>query len=129
MTQEWSLTVSLLGLNVLHSPPTFLGHLSSLPQKSKIVLIRRIPIMDAITGFAGKLFMKQKMGSVTQSIPGMSKEEDDSPAKSTRDIKKGIAANRAERDAEYERKKESRASKKSSISERWAANKSQNSLT
>ena len=47
--------------------------------------------------------------------------------KTTRQIKKDVAASRAARDAEFERKKAERAAKKTSMSERWAKNKSVNS--
>lgn len=86
--------------------------------------------MDSITGFAGKFFMKQKMGSVADSLPSMpgkDSDEKETPAKSSRQVRKEMADSRAERDAEYERKKAERAAKKTSMSDRWAANKSRNS--
>ena len=86
--------------------------------------------MDSITGLAGKFFMKQKLGSVADSLPGGGGKNDNAeanPAKTTRQVRKEMAASRAERDAEYERKKAERAAKKSSVADRWAANKSRNS--
>lgn len=82
--------------------------------------------MDAITGWAGKMFMKQKMGSITDSLPGSNKEAE-TPAKSTRQIRADIKSSRVERDAEMELKKAERAEKKGKISDRWAANKKANS--
>lgn len=82
--------------------------------------------MDAIS----KFFLKQKMGSVTDQLPpALSGKDDkqDDPAKTSRQIKKEMAASRAERDAEFERKKAERAAKKTSVADRWAKNKSANS--
>lgn len=83
--------------------------------------------MDAISGWAGKMFMKQKMGSISDSIPGMSSKEGESPAKSTRQIRADIKAGRMERDAELERQKAERCERKGKLSERWASNKKVNS--
>lgn len=82
--------------------------------------------MDSITGWAGKMFMKQKMGSISDALPG-SKKEEESPAMSTKQIRADMKASRVERDAEFERKKTERAEKKGKISDRWAANKHANS--
>lgn len=78
--------------------------------------------MDAITG----MFMKQKMGEITENVPGLGNKQDDKPPPTSSAIRKDMAAKRAERDAEYEKKKAERASKKSSIAEKWAKNKSAN---
>lgn len=70
------------------------------------------------------------MGSVTDQLPpALSGKDDkqDDPAKTSRQIKKEMAASRAERDAEFERKKAERAAKKTSVADRWAKNKSANS--
>ena len=83
--------------------------------------------MDSITGWAGKMFMKQKMGTISDSLPGMGKEEKADPAKSTRQIRSDIKASRVERDSEFERNKAERGEKKIKLSERWAANKKINS--
>jgi hypothetical protein len=69
------------------------------------------------------MYMKQKMGSITDSLPG-SKKDETAPAKaSASQIRKDLTAGRAERDAAAGPKKE----KTSKISERWAANKKANS--
>ena len=83
--------------------------------------------MESITGWAGKMFMKQKMGSISDSLPGNSKKDAVDPAKSTRQIRADMQSSRVERDADMERKKVERAEKKGKISERWAANKQANS--
>ena len=85
--------------------------------------------LHTVPHLPAKMFMKQKMGSVTDQLPSAlgGKEDKDDPAKTTRQIKKDVAASRAARDAEFERKKAERAAKKTSMSERWAKNKSVNS--
>ena len=72
------------------------------------------------------MFMKQKMGSISDSLPG-SKKVEETPAQSTRQIRADMKASRVERDSEFERKKAERAEKKGKISDRWAANKTANS--
>ena len=82
--------------------------------------------MDAIS----KFFLKQKMGSVTDQLPsalGGKDDKKDEPAKTSRQIKKDMTASRAERDAEFERKKTERAANKTSVADRWAKNKTSNS--
>lgn len=82
--------------------------------------------MDAIS----KFFLKQKMGSVTDQLPSALSGKDDKkddPAKSGRQVRKEMAASRAERDAEFEQKKAERAANKTSVADRWAKNKSNNS--
>lgn len=79
--------------------------------------------MDTITGWATKMMMKQKMGNVADSLPGMGKEEP--PKKTTsKEMRQNIKALRAERDAEHEAKKAN--TKKLSMADRWAKNKAGN---
>lgn len=90
--------------------------------------------MDAISNFAGKMFLKQKMGSITDSIPGIGGKGDAAEKKSataaptSKQLRESINSGRAERDAELARQKEERTSKKSGLkmSERWAQNKEAN---
>ena len=70
------------------------------------------------------MFMKKQMGDIAETVPGLGKE-DKKPPKSA-SIRQEMAAKRAERDAEYEKKKAERASKKGSIAEKWAKNKNAN---
>jgi hypothetical protein len=83
--------------------------------------------MDALTGWAGRMIMKQKMGNIADQIPGGTTSKKEEPAKpmEARAIRKDIAKQRAERDAEHEQKKAERAAKKGggSMAERWANNK------
>lgn len=88
--------------------------------------------MDAISGWAGKMFLKQKMGSITDSMPSIGgKESDKKPAAgpTSKQLRESIKTGRNERDAEIARQKDERMEKKSSglkMSERWAANKEAN---
>jgi hypothetical protein len=79
--------------------------------------------MDAITGWAGKVFMKQKMGEIGGSIGGGNKSETKDGFAKSKEMRQSLQSSRAERDAENARKKEERAAKKGSIAEKWAANK------
>lgn len=86
--------------------------------------------MDAISGWAGKMFLKQKMGSISDSLPGSNgsdKKRADDPFRASKQMRTDLKDSRVERDAEMERKKAERAEKKGSISDRWAANKKANS--
>jgi hypothetical protein len=81
--------------------------------------------MNAITGWATKMMVKQQVGSVTDSIPGMGKQEvaADPKAPNAKQMRQDIKSLRAERDAEYEAKKAERGAKKTSMADRWAQNK------
>jgi hypothetical protein len=83
--------------------------------------------MDAISGWAGKMFMKQKMGSITDSLPKIGKEESDkaktSSAPTSKQMRESIKSSRAERDADMATNKKSNGLK---MSDRWAANKEAN---
>lgn len=79
--------------------------------------------MNAITGWATKMVMKQKMGNVADNLPGIGKEEEPKNPTS-RQMRKDIKTLRAERDAEYEAKKA--GTKKLSMADRWAKNKAGN---
>lgn len=89
--------------------------------------------MDAISGWAGKMFLKQKMGSITDSLPKMGGDSESEKKKAgnvtSKQLRSTIKATRDERDAEIERQKVERSEKKASglkMSERWAANKEAN---
>jgi hypothetical protein len=89
--------------------------------------------MDAISGWAGKMFIKQKMGSITESLPKMGGDDESGKKKpgnvTSKQMRSTIKASRDERDAEMERQKMERSEKKAGglkISERWAANKEAN---
>jgi hypothetical protein len=89
--------------------------------------------MDAISGWAGKMFIKQKMGSITDSLPNLGKDSESDKKKpsnvSSKQMRSTIKTSRDERDAEIERQKVERSEKKASglkMSERWAANKEAN---
>jgi hypothetical protein len=80
--------------------------------------------MNALTGWATKMMVKQQMGSMTDSIPGMGKEQKEDPkAPNAKQMRQDIKSIRAERDAEYEAKKAERGAKKTSMADRWAQNK------
>jgi hypothetical protein len=82
--------------------------------------------MDAISGWAGKMFLKQKMGSITDSLPKMGKDDPDkskASAPTSKQMRESIKSSRAERDAELASSKKSNGLK---MSERWAANKDAN---
>jgi hypothetical protein len=81
--------------------------------------------MDGIKGWAGKMFMKQKMGNISDSL-SMGGKKDEKPAKqiTSKEMRNNLKDIRSERDAEYERKKAERTAKKGKMAERWAANKS-----
>ena len=74
------------------------------------------------------MFMKQKMGQISDSLPTLSSEQKKGKdAKVTgREMRKDIKASRAERDAEYGRQKAERAAKKVSMKDLWAKNKAAN---
>lgn len=79
------------------------------------------------------MFLKQKMTSITDSLPKMGSEADLENKKPTnltsKQIRSDIKAGRMERDAEIERQKAERSEKKAGglkMSERWAANKEAN---
>jgi hypothetical protein len=88
--------------------------------------------MDALSGWAGKMFLKQKMGSITDSIPSIGGKDDEkkvTSAPTSRQMRESIKSSRTERDADIARQKDDRMEKKSSglkMSERWAANKEAN---
>ena len=82
--------------------------------------------MDSITGWASKMFMKQKMGNLTENLPGQGGDEDTGPSKKVTKARDDIAARKAEREAEYEAKRAERAAKKGSMADRWAKNKASN---
>jgi len=71
--------------------------------------------MNNLTGWAAGLWAKQKMGGIGQ-------EADTKPMEAP-EMRKSLAAQRAERDAEYEKRKAERAAKKGSIAEKWKAQK------
>jgi hypothetical protein len=95
-------------------------------------IFKSVVTMDAISGWAGKMFLKQKMGSITDSLPKMGADSDaeKKPTNFTsKQMRSDIKASRLERDAEMERQKAERTEKKSGglkMSERWAANKEAN---
>ena len=79
------------------------------------------------------MFLKQKMGSITDSIPSIGAKDNDkkatSSAPTSRQMRESIKSSRTERDADIARQKEERMEKKQSglkMSERWAANKDAN---
>jgi hypothetical protein len=81
--------------------------------------------MNSITGWATKMMIKQKMGNVADSVPGLGTQQPakDPKAPTGRQMRKDIKAIREERDAEYEAKKAERGAKKTSMADRWAQNK------
>jgi hypothetical protein len=80
--------------------------------------------MDAISGFAAKIFMKQKMGNIADSLPQADKKKP-AAGPTAKEMRRDIQVGRAERDAELEQKKAGQ--KKLSMSDRWAQNKAANS--
>ena len=81
--------------------------------------------MDSVSGWAGKMFMKQKMGQISDCLPYVSCEQKKGKVTS-REMRKDIKASRAERDAAYERRKADRVADKVSMKDRWAMNKAAN---
>ena len=79
------------------------------------------------------MFLKQKMGSITDSMPTIGGNESEkkaaTSAPTSRQMRESIKSSRTERDADITRQKNERMEKKSSglkMSERWAANKEAN---
>lgn len=72
-------------------------------------------VMDNITGWATGIWAKQKLNGL-----GSGKENEESKTPSMRS---SIAEQRAERDAEAEKRKAERASTKTSVTDKWKANK------
>lgn len=80
--------------------------------------------MNAITGWATKMMVKQQMANATDGIPGLGKQQKEDPkAPNCKQMRQDIKTQRAERDAEYEAKKAERGAKKTSMADRWAQNK------
>ena len=78
--------------------------------------------MDAVTGWASKMFMKQKMGNIGESFSAGNSNDASAQAR------KDLAARRAEREAEQQSKASTSKAKNkgSSMAEKWAANKARN---
>jgi hypothetical protein len=91
--------------------------------------------MDALTGWAGKMFLKQKMGNITDSLPSLTGGKENETKKPTaaptsKQMRESIKSIRAERDAEDANQKQMKQSSSTKsgmkMSERWAANKEAN---
>jgi hypothetical protein len=78
--------------------------------------------MDSLTGWAGKMFLKQKMGNISDSLPTAAKAKDD-PFQATKQQRADLRSSRTERDAEAELRKSQQAERKGKMADRWAANK------
>ena len=78
------------------------------------------------------MFLKQKMGSITDSIPSIGGKDDEKKATgapTSRQMRESIKSSRTERNADIARQKDERMEKKNTglkMSERWAANKEAN---
>jgi len=72
--------------------------------------------MENLTGWAAGMWAKQKMGN----MGGGKEKPSEAPA-----MRRSLAEQRAERNAEHEKRKAERASKKTSAADKWKANKQQ----